>query len=325
MTYKTTIVGAGAIGGLLAAGLLRAGHTVNMLARGATLVALREHGLQIIADGATESFALKVVAQAAELGEQDFVILALKSQALPQLAPLLAPLIGAQTTLVGAMNGVPWWFLHDLPGPLRGQTLEAVDPGGSVSASLPAQQTAGCVVHLAASSDAPGVVRRGRGNQLILGSINAERQARVESLCAALREGGFDASVTPEIRREIWIKLWGNMNMNPISALTGATVDRILDDPFTHALVLQMMEEAAAVGAKLGLSTGMSPAERSVITRKLGAFKTSMLQDVEAGRSLELDPILGVFPELGRKLGVATPHCDAVYGLLRQRELSKTP
>jgi 2-dehydropantoate 2-reductase len=323
MTLKTTVVGAGAIGGLLAAALLRAGHTVSILARGATLVALRERGLQIISEGVSESLPVRVTADPEELGVQDFVILALKSQALPQLAPLLTPLIGPGTTLVGAMNGVPWWFLHELAGPLRGQTLEMVDPGGRVSATMPPQQSAGCVVHLAASSEAPGVVRRGRGNQLILGTVNVDRQGQIELLSAALKKGGFDATVTQEIRREIWIKLWGNMNMNPISALTGATVDRILDDPYTHALVLRMMEEAAAVGAKLGLDTGMTPAERSVITRKLGAFKTSMLQDAEAGRTLELEAILGVFPELGRKLGVPTPYCDAIYGLLRQRQALK--
>jgi 2-dehydropantoate 2-reductase len=171
------------------------------------------------------------------------------------------------------------------------------------------------------------VVRRGRGNQLILGASRpgapAWRDAHLAALAEIWNEAGLAATVSPQIRREIWIKLWGNMNMNPISALTGATADKILDDPYTHGLVLRMMEEAAAIGQRLGLETGMTPAERSVITRKLGAFKTSMLQDSEAARPLELEPILGVFPELGRKLQVPTPHCDAVYGLLRQREQTR--
>lgn len=326
MTLKITVVGAGAIGGLLAAGLVRGGCTVSALARGATLQALREQGLCVIAGDSTEHFALQASDRADVLGVQDVVVLALKSQLLPGLAASLRPLIGPQTTLVAAMNGVPWWFLHDFSGPLQGQTLESVDPGGAVSRALPPSQAVGCVVHLAASSDAPGVVRRGRGNQLILGApdpAQAQRAAHLVQLQQAWQQAGFEVTVTQEIRREIWIKLWGNMNMNPISALTGATVDQILDDPYTHGLVLHMMDEAVAVGERLGLHTGMSAAQRSVITRKLGAFKTSMLQDVEAGRPLELEPILGVFPELGRKLDVPTPHCDAVYGLLRQREQLK--
>jgi len=326
MSLKVTVVGAGAIGGLLAAGLVRAGEHASVLARGATLAAIQAHGLTVISGETTERCPIAAADQASQLGVQDVVVLAVKAQLLPGLAGSLQPLIGPHTTLVSAMNGVPWWFLHDFAGPLKGQTLDAVDPGGVVSRALPPAQSVGCVVHLAASTDAPGVVRRGRGNQLIIGApdpTQPERAAHLAQLQAAWSVAGLEVALTPEIRREIWVKLWGNMNMNPISALTGATVDKILDDPYTHALVLQMMDEAVAVGAPLGLETGMSAAERSVITRKLGAFKTSMLQDVEAGRPIELEPILGVFPELGRKLGVATPHCDAVYGLLRQREALK--
>ncbi|WP_029226906.1 2-dehydropantoate 2-reductase, partial [Burkholderia ubonensis] len=167
--------------------------------------------------------------------------------------------------------------------------------------------------------DAPGVVRRGRGNRLIVGAPDPARDAAASRFAAALAAGGFDVETTPQIRTEIWAKLWGNMNMNPLSALTGSTADRLLDDPCTHALALRMMEEAAAIGAKLGLDTGVSAPERMAVTRRLGAFRTSMLQDFEAGRSLEIGPILGVFPELGRKLDVPTPYCDAVLGLLRQR------
>ncbi len=330
MTLKVTVVGAGAIGGLLAAGLSRGDCEVSVLARGATLAAIRAHGLRVIAGSSEMSdtrYPMRAADDAAQLCEQDVVVLALKAQLLPDLAPALRPLVGAHTTLLAAMNGIPWWFLHDFEGPLKGQTLESVDPGGVVSRALPPAQAASCVVHLAASTEAPGVVRRGRGNQLILGASEAgpatRRGAHLAHLAEIWRAAGIEVTLSEEIRRDIWVKLWGNMNMNPISALTGATADKILDDPYTHGLVLRMMDEAVAVGTRLGLDTGMSAAERSVITRKLGAFKTSMLQDVEAGRPIELDPILGVFPELGRKLGVPTPHCDAVYGLLRQREAIK--
>ncbi|RQR58020.1 2-dehydropantoate 2-reductase [Burkholderia sp. Bp9125] len=317
---RAAIVGAGAIGGLLAAALARAGMQVSVYARGATLDALNAHGMRVLDEtGAPTSVALDASDDAAALGVQDYVVIALKAQALPGLAARLVPLVGPRTVIVAAMNGLPWWFTHGFAGPLDGVPLEAVDPGGAVSAALPPAQAIGCVVHLSASTDAPGVVRRGRGNRLIVGAPAPALEGAASRLAAALAAGGFDAEVTPAIRTEIWAKLWGNMNMNPISALTGSTADRLLDDPFTHALALRMMEEAAAIGAKLGLSTGMSAPERIAVTRKLGAFRTSMLQDFDAGRPLELGPILGVFPELGRKLGVPTPYCDAVLGLLRQR------
>ncbi|CAB3757701.1 2-dehydropantoate 2-reductase [Paraburkholderia solisilvae] len=318
-TPRTAVVGAGAIGGLIAVAAVRAGHAVSVLARGKTLDTLRADGLKVI-DGARESV-VRVSASddPAGLGVQDYVVIALKAQTLPAVAASLRPMVGPDTVIVAAMNGLPWWFPHDFEGPLAGQHIDAVDPGGSVSAALPPARAIGCVVHLSSSTDAPGVVRRGRGNQLIVGAPGAALAAEAGAFAQALRAGGFDATLSDAIRSEIWAKLWGNMNMNPLSALTGSSADRLLDDPLTHALVLRMMEEAAAIGARLGLSTGMTPAERVALTRKLGAFKTSMLQDFEAGRPLEVEPILGVFPELGRKLHVPTPFCDAVLGLLRQR------
>ncbi|RFU47762.1 2-dehydropantoate 2-reductase [Paraburkholderia sp. DHOC27] len=316
---RTTVVGAGAIGGLMAAALARAGHAVSVLARGKTLDAIRADGIRIV-DGERETVAL-VDAQSdpAVLGVQDFVVLALKAQALPAIATSLAPLIGPDTVIVAAMNGLPWWFLHDATGGPAHQIIEAVDPGGVVSAALPPARSIGCVVHLSSSTDAPGVIRRGRGNRLIVGAPSALLAEPANVFAAALQEGGFEVESSGEIRGEIWAKLWGNMNMNPLSALTGSTADRLLDDPLTHALVLRMMEEAEAIGARLGLSTGMTAPQRVEVTRRLGAFRTSMLQDFEAGRPLEIEPILGVFPELGRKLDVPTPFCDAVLGLLRQR------
>ncbi|KDB06718.1 2-dehydropantoate 2-reductase [Burkholderia sp. lig30] len=318
---RVAIVGVGAIGGLLAAALSRAGMHVSAFARGATLDALRSHGVRVLDEhGAPlSSVAVDASDDAAALGVQDYVVIALKAQALPGLAARLAPLVGPRTVIVAAMNGLPWWFTHGLAGPLDGTRLDAVDPDGAVSAALPPARAVGCVVHLSASTEAPGVVRRGRGNRLIVGAPDAALETGAARVAAALAAGGFEVEATREIRTDIWAKLWGNMNMNPLSALTGSTADRLLDDPLTHALALRMMEEAAAIGERLGLSTGMSGPERIAVTRQLGAFKTSMLQDFEAGRPLEIGPILGVFPELGRKLGLPTPYCDAVLGLLRQR------
>jgi 2-dehydropantoate 2-reductase len=318
---KTTIVGAGAVGGLLAAALHRAGHEVTILARAKTLEAINTDGLRIVPTDGDKEERIKIAAtaDATAPGKQDFVIIALKAQALPALAKKLEPLIGETTSIVAAMNGLPWWFLDNFGGPLKNQHLEAVDPAATVSQSLPAAQAIGCVVHLSSATLAPGVIKRGRGNQLIIGASSPALAPQAKTLADDLRRGGFEAESTGDIRRAIWSKLWGNMNMNPISALTGSTADRILDDPLTYALVERMMKEAAVVGERLGLSMGMSIPERIGIARKLGAFKTSMLQDLEASRPLELMPILGVFPELGRKLGVPTPFCDAVLGLLRQR------
>ncbi|MEA3119113.1 MAG: 2-dehydropantoate 2-reductase [Paraburkholderia sp.] len=317
--WRTAVVGAGAIGGLIAASLARAGHEVSVLARGQTLAAVRENGIRTLdGKGRMSAIAVRASHDAAELGAQDFVVIALKAHALPALAASLHPLVVERTAIVSAMNGLPWWFL-DGSNTLAGQRIEAVDPNGAVSRALPAERALGCVVHLSASTDAPAVVRRGSGNRLIVGAANAGFAPAAQTFAQALAAGGFDVKATDDIRTEIWAKLWGNMNMNPLSALTGSTAERLLDDPFTHALVLRMMVEAEAIGARLGLSMGMSAAARVAVTRELGAFKTSMLQDMEANRPLEIDPILGVFPELGRKLGLPTPFCDAVLGLMRQR------
>jgi 2-dehydropantoate 2-reductase len=313
------VVGAGAIGGLIAAAAVRAGHAVSVLARGKTLDAIRADGIRVIDETHESTFRVTANDAAEAFGVQDYVVIALKAQTLPAIAGSLRPMIGPDTVIVAAMNGLPWWFLHDFAGPLAGQHIDAVDPGASVSAALPPARAMGCAVHLSSSTAAPGVVRRGRGNHLIVGAPTGALSAQASVFAAALSDGGFDVALSDDIRTEIWTKLWGNMNMNPLSALTGSTADRLLDDPLTHALVLRMMEEADAIGARLGLSTGLSAPERVAMTRKLGAFKTSMLQDFEADRPLEVEPILGVFPELGRKLNVPTPYCDAVLGLLRQR------
>jgi 2-dehydropantoate 2-reductase len=297
-----TVVGAGAIGGLIAARIARLAHSgtqVSVLARGAQLDAIRRDGLTII-ESEDERYTVGVNAtqDAATLGAQDIVFVCLKGQALAQSAASLAPLVGPDTHIVSAMNGVPWWFLSDFGRAHANGRLESVDPGGAVSAALPPAQASGCVVHLSSSIAAPGVIRNGRGN--------------------LLTEAGFDVQAPESIQHEIWAKLWGNMTMNPISALTRSTADVILDDPLTAQLVAAVMTEARTIGEALGIGLAMTIEERNAITRKLGAFKTSMLQDVEAGRTLEVEALLGAPYELAQRAGIAAPSLGMLYGLARQ-------
>jgi len=320
MIKKTTkphacVVGAGAVGALFVQALAKAGWEMTTLARGDTLAAVRANGLVIDAQR------VDVIAtdDPRQIGAQDYVILALKAPAMPQAAPRLAPLIGAETRVVSTMNGIPWWFFHGFGGALEGRRLESVDPGGGIAATLPAERAIGCVVHLSSVNAGPGVVNRGKGNRLIVGNPGGGMDDRAETFVAALAQGGFDVETTTEIQREIWAKLWGNMNMNPISALTGSTGDRILKDPHTNQLVRRMMVEHVWIGQKIGIDLGMTIEERFAVTRKLGAFKTSMLQDLESKRPLEIDALLASVIEIGAAVGVPTPYCDTVLGLIRQK------
>jgi 2-dehydropantoate 2-reductase len=309
------VVGAGAVGALFVQALARADWEVATLARGETLETIRANGLRIDHDR------IDVIAtdDPRQIGPQDYVILALKAPALPQAAPRLAALVGPQTRIVSTMNGVPWWFFHGFGGPLAGKQLESVDPGGAIAAAMPAERAIGCVVHLSSVNAGPGVVQRGKGNRLIIGNPGGALDDRAKILIDALGEGGFEVEPTTEIQREIWAKLWGNMNMNPISALTGSTGDKILRDPLTNQLVRRMMVEHVWIGQKIGIELGMTIDERFAVTRKLGAFKTSMLQDLEGGRPLEIDALLASVTEIGSLVGVPTPYCDTVLGLIRQR------
>lgn len=308
---RVCVVGAGAIGGLLASALRRSGAEVALLARGATLVAIRRHGL--VVDGTAHR--LRAEADAAALGPQDYLFLALKAPALVHAAPSLLKLLGGATRIVSAMNGVPWWFFP-------GGRVEAVDPGGAVSAALPPEKAIGCVVHLSAASPAPGVVRRGKGNRLIVGTPAGAPDEATRTVTALLRDGGFEVELSEKIRQDVWAKLWGNMNINPIAALTLAAADRIHDSPETLDLVRAMMHEHEAIGGRLGLAMGMTIEERIAVTRQLGAFKPSTLQDLEAGKPLETEALLGAVVEIGRNVGVQTPFSSAVLGLLRLRERS---
>jgi 2-dehydropantoate 2-reductase len=313
-----TVVGPGAIGGLLAHGLCQALGSVNVLASPRRAAQLRANGLHVQLDGQLSRSLPHVFESAAEIGPQDLVFLCLKSGVLPDMAAALRPLVGPQTLIVSAMNGLPWWYFHGAGAELAGLRLSSVDPNGAVAAALPAAQCLGCVVHLSSSVDADGVVQHGKGKRLILGDPSSGH-TRSEAVAQLLERAGFVAERSSDIRLAIWLKLWGNLTMNPISALTGSTADLILDDPHTLGLVKAMMLEAQVIAQRLGFTMDMTVDERIAITRQLGAFKTSMLQDLEAGRPLEVDAIVGAVSEVGQQLGVATPFINAVLGLVRQR------
>jgi 2-dehydropantoate 2-reductase len=318
---QVAVVGPGAVGGLLAHGLCQALGTVNVLASARRAAQLRANGLQVRSEGQTRRSQPQVFDDAAAMGVQDLVLLCVKTSLLPQMATGLRPLIGPQTLIVSATNGLPWWFFQASTGPMAGVGLQAVDPAGALAQHLPAAQCLGCVVHLSSSVDAQGVVVHGRGKRLIVGDPSPGT-ARTAAVAALLQRAGFVVEQATDIRRDIWLKLWGNLTMNPISALTGSTADLILDDPHTNALVKAMMVEAQEIGQRLGFTMDMSIDQRIAVTRELGAFKTSMLQDLEAKRPMEVAAIVAAVSEVGQHLGVATPFIDAVLGLVRQRALN---
>jgi 2-dehydropantoate 2-reductase len=233
------------------------------------------------------------------------------------VAPAVRTLLAPHGVVLVAMNGVPWWFFDGLPGACEGLALHAVDPGGMIAAAIPARQVLGCVVHVSASAPRPGEVANVRHNSLIIGEPAGGPSARVESTAALLTEAGFAVTRSERIQRDIWFKLWGNMTMNPVSALTGVSCDRILDDPLVRAFCSAVMSEAQAIGQRIGCGIDQQPEDRHAITRGLGAFKTSMLQDLEAGRALEIDALVGAVREIGQHLGLQTPHTDALLGLVR--------
>jgi 2-dehydropantoate 2-reductase len=316
MLKDVCIVGLGAIGGWLAAHLQRCQDLrVSALARGETLAAVREHGLRLDSGGQTLSLPLRVASDPAELGPQDLVILAVKGPAIAGVAAQVAQLCGPHTRVLTALNGLPWWFTAGLPVP--GLALASVDPGGRIAALLPPERVIGCVVHASCALRAPGWVRHVMGNGLLVGEAVGGRSDAVDELAALLCGAGFAAKAVDSIQREAWYKLWGNMTTNPVSALTRATTDRILADDLVREFTTAIMREAAEVGARMGCPIAQTPQDRHVITRSLGAFKTSMLQDIEAGRPIETDALLAAPRELAQQLGVATPMLDALLGLTR--------
>ena len=233
------------------------------------------------------------------------------------VAAQIAPLLGPNTTVLTAMNGVPWWFCEGLGPDFAGQRLKSIDPDGAIAAAIPGAQTVGCVVHASCLVEAPGVIRHHQGNGLIIGEASGQPSERVEALAAALVAAGFNASRSAQIQRDVWYKLWGNMTMNPISAITGATTDRILSDELARGFVTSIMLEAKEIGARFGIPIDQKPEDRHEVTLKLGAMKTSMLQDVQAGKAVELDALVGAVRELGQLTQVPTPFTDALLGLAR--------
>jgi 2-dehydropantoate 2-reductase len=316
---KICVYGAGAVGGLVAAWLSRAGHEVSVVARGAHLAAIRERGLRIVSADRENSSKVRAERDPGTLGEQDYVIVTVKSPSLPGVAAGIGPLLGPATSIVTAMNGVPWWFFDRLPfgaGKLR---LDSLDPGGALARAMPTGRIVGCVIHLAASMPEPGLVRHNMGSRLILGEPGGANTDRTRRIADALTGAGFETRVTGEIEKEFWIKLLGNVSFNPVSALTLATSDRLIADAEVKAYMVAIMRECMAIGRAVGVDADIDPEARIDMARALGKFKTSMLQDLEAGRSLEIDGMLAGTLEIARKARVAAPLTESLLGLIRLR------
>jgi len=314
---KVCIYGAGAIGGWLGAKLAQAGCDVSVVARGATLEALQRDGLTLQEAAGTLSAPVRASHAPSDLGVQDLVIVAVKAPSMGEVAKAIGPLIGADTIVLTAMNGVPWWFFEGFGGSLQGTRLRAVDPEGRIAAAIPGKHIVGCVVHASCAVPAPGIVKHHFGNKLIIGEPSGEASARVQRLAELLQGAGFEIEVSQQIQKDAWYKLWGNMTVNPVSAMTGATTDLIMNDELVRGFISNVMLEAREIGARIGIPIAQQPEDRHQVTRKLGAFKTSMLQDVEAGKPVELDALVTVVRELGQLTQVPTPFTDALLGLSR--------
>lgn len=321
---KLCIFGAGAIGGLMAAKL--AAHRENggnvevtVIARGPHLAAMQARGLTLISEGATTLVHPRCVATAEEAGPQDYVMVTLKAHSLPAAARQMQPLLGPATAIVSAVNGIPWWYFHRLAGPHEGRRIESVDPGGAVSALLPPERAIGCIIYPAAEVPQPGVIEHSYGDRFTLGEPDGSRSERVAALSAALVAAGFKAPVRPRIRDELWIKLWGNMAFNPLSALTTATLDVITGEAGLRAVCRDMMLEGQAVAEALGVRFAIDVDRRIAGAAEVGAHKTSMLQDLERGRPMEIDALLGAVVELAELVALPAPTCRTVLALLRGR------
>ena len=316
---KICVVGAGAIGGYLGAKLALAGEEVTFIARNRNLEAINNHGFRLILEDGSEQHAstVRAVQRYAEAGVQDAVLLTVKAHQVRDLLPDLRALFrkdgGPQTMVVTMINGIPWWYFHKLAGPHEGRTLESVDPGGVLGANIEPERVIGSVVYPAAELVAPGVVKVIEGNRFTLGEPDGTRSGRIEALSGALMRAGFKAPVSKDIRGEIWVKLWGNLSFNPISALTHATLEDICRFPGTRALAAAMMGEAQRVAEALGVRFKITLEQRLAGAEAVGAHKTSMLVDVENGRALELEALVGAVVELGRITAVPTPTIDAIH------------
>jgi len=319
---RIAIVGAGSIGGYLAARLIRAGQPVTVIARGANLAAIRSNGLTLRMPDGTEETAHPELAtdDMAVAGPHDVVIVGVKGQQLPALAPTLAPLLGPATAVVPAQNGIPWWYFQRCGGPFEGRRLESVDPNGVISAHIGPERVIGCVTYQAAELEEPGVVRFIEGNRFSLGEPDGEKTERVTELARVLTRAGLKVPVRSDIRTEIWVKLLGNMTFNPISALTRATLGQVIGFAPTRELVAATMAEASEVASRLGIRIGITNERRIQGAAQMGSHKTSTLQDIESGRPTEVEWLVGAVAELGRLVDVPTPRIDALYACLKLLE-----
>lgn len=316
---KIAIFGAGAIGGYLGAKLAAAGAAVTFIARGPHLAAMQANGVTLREEGSETVVRPRCVGDAGEAGIQDYVFVTLKAHSLPAAAPDIARMMGPGSALVTGINGVPYWYFYGLDGPYRDRRVENVDPGGKLWEVLPPAQAIGCVVYPAAEVPEPGVIQHTYGDRFSLGEPDGSRSPRVEALSKALIAAGLKAPVRPKIRDEIWVKLWGNLCYNPISVLTGATLDIITTRPDLRATCRAMMAEAQTVAEALGVRFAITLEKRLDGASEVGAHKTSMLQDLERGRPLEIDALLGAVVELGQATGHAMPACELVLSLARER------
>jgi len=321
---RICIVGAGAIGGLVGARLAAAGETVTVLARGANLEAIRARGLAVIEPDGTELRAPVAAASSHtnELGPQDVIVLALKAHQLAGVADQLPALYDAGSVVVPMQNGIPWWFFQRFPGPYEGLRLQTLDPDGVIERAVPAERIVASIAYPAAERTEPGVIRLIEGDKFPLGELDGERTDRVTAIAAAFSAAGFKSRVLTDVRSHLWIKAWGNLAFNPISALTRATLAEICADPATRSLAATVMQEAADIADKLGLRLRLSIEQRIQGAADVGDHKTSMLQDVEAGRELEVDPLIGSFVELGRITDTPVPATEMLHALVSQLDAS---
>lgn len=317
---RICVFGAGAIGGYLAAKLAGAGEDVTVVARGPHLQAIRENGLTLLEEG-SEPLTLRIRASdnPAELGPQDYVVITLKAHSVPPVVAAMQPLLGPRTTIVSAVNGVPWWYFHRIGGPLEGTRLASVDPGDVQWNGIGPDRVLGCVVYPAAEVERPGVIRHVEGNRFSLGEPDGSKSDRAMRLSQCLQAAGLKAPVRPRIRDEIWIKLWGNLSFNPISALTHATLDVLCTDPGTRAVARRMMLEAQEIAQKLGVTFPIDVDRRIDGGAAVGPHRTSMLQDLLAGRPMEIDALVRSVQELGRITATPTPTIDTVLALIALR------
>lgn len=318
---KICIFGAGAVGGVMAGWLARAGHEVSLVARGANLEAIRAKGLRIRTNATGEVLTTHPRADSdpSKLGVQDYVVVTVKGQSLPEVGRTIAPLLGPQTSIVTAMNGVPWWFFDKLAyggGKLR---LESLDPGGKLSQAMPTDRIVGCVIHCAASVPEPGLISHNMGKKLIVGEPGGKDTARTKDIADAFAAAGFETITSGFIEKDFWVKLLGNVSFNPVSALTLATADRMIADPLLKGYMIAVMREVLAIGRAVGVDADIDPEARIDMARALGVFKTSMLQDMEAGKPLEIDGLLTGTLDIAKQAGVSAPVTESLLGLIRVR------